>query len=65
MYTAVRHQQGEGVKISKLPGDSSEQRKAEEWLVNALSKKLGVALAKRKWDLDGGSWIALDGSMPK
>jgi hypothetical protein len=49
------------MKMTELAGDSSEQRKAEEWLVNALSKKLGVALTKRKWFLDGGSWIELDG----
>jgi len=47
--------------MNTLAGDSSEQRKAEEWLVNALSKKLGVPLTKRKWFLDGGSWIELDG----
>jgi hypothetical protein len=43
-------------------GDSSEQRKAEEWLLNALSSKLGVELIKRKrFLLEGGSWIELDG----
>jgi len=47
--------------MTKLAGDSSEQRKAEEWLVNALSKKLGVGLTKGKWFLDGGSGIELDG----
>jgi len=47
--------------MTKLAGDSSEQRKAEKWLVNALSKKLGVPLSKTQWDLAGGNWIELDG----
>lgn len=49
------------VKMSELAGDSSEQREAEEWLVNALSKKLGLQLTKRKrLDLPEGGWIELD-----
>jgi len=35
--------------------------KAEEWMINALSEKLGVKLTKRKLLLEGGSWIELDG----
>jgi len=49
------------VKMHKLAGDSSEQREAETWLVDCLSKKLGVTLTKKKFTLDGGSWIELDG----
>ncbi|MDP2767323.1 MAG: hypothetical protein Q8O41_07730 [Candidatus Methanoperedens sp.] len=42
-------------------GDSKEQRKAEEQLVNALSEKLEVSLTKKKWKLGKGSWIEVDG----
>ena len=42
-------------------GDSLEQRKAEGWLMDQLSKKLGTKLEKRKFTLEGGSWIELDG----
>lgn len=47
--------------MTSLAGDSSEQRQAEEWMIRALSEKLGVKLTKRKWSLEGGSWIELDG----
>lgn len=47
--------------MTKLPGDSSEQREVEEWLVAALSKKLGITLSKKRWPLDEGSWIEIDG----
>jgi len=47
--------------MTRAPGDSSEQQEVEEWLVDALSKKLGVTLSKKTWSLDGGSWIELDG----
>ncbi len=47
--------------MNKLSGDSSEQQEAEKWLVDCLSMKLGVTLTKRKFPLDGGSWIELDG----
>lgn len=44
-----------------LAGDAIEQRNAEKWMINAFSKKLGVTLTKKKWDLEKGSWIELDG----
>lgn len=47
--------------MTRAPGDSSEQQEAEEWLVEALSKKLGVTLSKKAWSLDEGSWIEVDG----
>ncbi|MGB2841244.1 MAG: hypothetical protein WBC40_02010 [Halobacteriota archaeon] len=46
--------------MTELSGDSSEQREAEEWLVNALSKKLGLSLTKKRLDLPEGRWIELD-----
>lgn len=49
----------------KPPGESREQQEAESWLVNHLSRKLGVKLEKRRLRLDGGSWVELDGSMLK
>ena len=47
--------------MTKLAGDSSEQREAEEWLLKELSKELDVNLIKKKFSLDGGSWIEVDG----
>ncbi len=47
--------------MAKPAGDSSEQRDAEEWLVDTLSKRLGVRLIKRRWPLDEGSWVEVDG----
>jgi hypothetical protein len=47
--------------MTKLPGDSSEQQEAERWLLDCLSKRLGVTLAKKRFPLDGGGWIELDG----
>lgn len=47
--------------MTKLPGDSSEQQEAERWLLDCLSRNLRVTLTKRRFDLDGGSWIELDG----
>ncbi len=46
--------------MTELAGDSSEQREAEEWLVNAFSKKLGLTLTKKRLDLPEGRWIELD-----
>jgi len=47
--------------MSRAAGDSSEQQETEQWLVDALSKKLGVTLTKKRWFLGEGSWIELDG----
>ena len=47
--------------MAKLPGDSSEQQEAERWLLGRLSKHLGVTLTKKRFLLDGGGWIELDG----
>jgi len=47
--------------MTALAGDSREQREAEAWLVGALAEKLCIRLTKRKWYLDNGSWIELDG----
>jgi len=47
--------------MTRQPGDSSEQQEAEQWLLDALSAKLGVKLAKKRWQLDGGSWTEVDG----
>lgn len=47
--------------MSELPGHSTEQREAEEWLVNHFSKKLGVKLTKRRFLLREGSWVEIDG----
>lgn len=49
------------VTIGGSPGESSEQKEAEGWLVKQLSKKLGIKLDKRRLRLDGGSWVELDG----
>ena len=47
--------------MARLPGDSSEQQEAEGWLLDCLSRNLGVALTKRRFVLDEGSWIEVDG----
>ncbi|NJN93151.1 MAG: hypothetical protein HC875_03195 [Anaerolineales bacterium] len=47
--------------VTAKAGDSSEQREAEAWLINALAEELGINLIKRKWPLENGSWIELDG----
>ena len=47
--------------MTKLPGDSSEQQEAERWLLDCLSKRLGVTLTKRRFFLEGGGWIEVDG----
>ena len=47
--------------MTRPPGDSSEQRAAEQWLVDALSQDLGVVLTKKKLQLDDDSSLELDG----
>ena len=47
--------------MTKLPGDSSEQQEAENWLLDCLSRHLGVTLTKKRFSLDEGGWIELDG----
>ena len=46
--------------MKKHPSDSSEQQHAEGWLVEAFSKKLGVQMTSRRWQLEEGSWTELD-----
>ena len=48
-------------KMSKSIGDSAEQREAEGWLLDELSKKLDVTLTKKRIELREGSWLELDG----
>jgi hypothetical protein len=47
--------------MTKLAGDSSEQQDAEIWLLKELSKELGVDLIKKKFDLESGSQMEVDG----
>ena len=47
--------------MTKLAGDSSEQREAENRLLSELSNELGITLTKKKLGLDRGSWIEIDG----
>jgi hypothetical protein len=47
--------------MTESAGDSSEQQNAEEWLLNELSKELGLKLIKQKFDLEGARQIELDG----
>ncbi len=42
-------------------GNSDEQRKAEEWMINEFFNRHKVKLSKRKFNLENGSWIELDG----
>ena len=43
------------------PGMSQEQQEAEKWLIDCLSKQLGVCLAKKRLNPIGRSWLELDG----
>ena len=43
------------------PGISQEQQEAEKWLIDRLSKQLGVCLAKKRLYPIGRSWLELDG----
>jgi len=43
------------------PGDSAEQRNAEEFLVSSLAVLLGARLEKKKVDLPDGEWLEIDG----
>jgi len=45
----------------KQPGISQEQQEAEKWLIDRLSKQLGVCLAKKRLYPIGKSWLELDG----
>ena len=42
-------------------GDSAEQRKAGDWLLQQISERLGVPLTSKRIPLDGGSYVELDG----
>jgi hypothetical protein len=46
--------------MAVLAGDSREQKEAEKWLIEALSKKLNLSLTKKRWDLPEGGWIEVD-----
>jgi hypothetical protein len=43
-----------------LAGDSREQKEAEKWLIEALSKKLGLSLSKKKFCLSEGQTVEVD-----
>jgi hypothetical protein len=43
------------------PGDSSEQRRAERLMVDALGKQLGLALEPRRLQLPDGARVDVDG----
>jgi hypothetical protein len=47
--------------LEMAPGNSVEQRHAEEHLIARLGEKLGARLEKQKFTLPGGEWLELDG----
>jgi len=47
--------------MTKAAGDSSEQKEAEERLLKELSKELKVDLIKKKFDLESGNQMEVDG----
>lgn len=49
------------VMAKMQPGVSQEQQEAEKWLIDRLSKQLGVHLAKKRLNPIGRSWLELDG----
>jgi len=44
-----------------LPGTSQEQQEAERWLIDRLSKQLGICLVTKRLYPIGRSWLELDG----
>ena len=50
--------------VEKAPGDSSEQRKAERWMLSQLADKLGVSLQPKVIHLERGSYLEVDGYCP-
>ena len=46
---------------SRPPGDSQEQREAEEVIIRALSVELGVPLVPTRLPLTEGSYLEIDG----
>lgn len=54
------------VTTGKSPGESKEQKEAENWLMSHLSRKLGIKLEKKGYDYMGGaglSWTAFVGPL--
>jgi len=47
--------------LDSAAGDSAEQRRAEEYLVEHLGNSLNVNLKKRKFKLPGRGWLEVDG----
>ena len=53
---------GESSAPDIAPGDSSEQRRAEEYLVVRLGERLGATLKKTEFELPDGEWLEVDGA---
>ena len=47
--------------IRRPPGDSSEQRRAQQWLLGAAGRALGVRLQRRRLSLGSGSYCEVGG----
>ena len=45
----------------RTASDSSEQRRAEPYILAAAGERFGVELRKKRIDLEAGSWLEIDG----
>ncbi len=43
-------------------GDSGEQKSAEKLLIHRLARQLRVKLTKRRFPIQGGGWLEVDGA---
>lgn len=50
-----------GRSAETAPGNSLEQQEAEDLIIDLLGKALGVALAKKRFELPTGGWLEIDG----
>ncbi len=56
----LNHRQADGSTL--LPGDSAEQREAEAIILAALARELDVPLLVKRFPLDGGVQVTVDGA---
>lgn len=48
--------------MNRAAGDSTEQKRAEKLLVDGLTRRLGVKLVKKRFQMPGGGWFEIDGA---
>jgi hypothetical protein len=50
-----------GRSAATAPGNSLEQQEAEDQMIRLVAQSLGVAVAKRRFELPAGGWLEIDG----